>query len=53
MDILFDKANRFLDKRSIKKVKEEMKNQMKLKYMTMNLHSYKEEEDKINNKSNI
>ena len=42
MKTLFDKADRFLDKKSMGKVKEEIKTQTKLKYMAMDHHEFEE-----------
>ena len=44
IDTLFQKANKFLDKKSIGKVKEETKYQKKMQFMTMDENEYQEKE---------
>ena len=46
IDALFNKANRFLDKKSIARTKEEMKYQIKAQYMAMDENQFEERNKK-------
>ena len=46
IDALFSKANRFLDKKSIARTKEEMKYQIKAQYMAMDENQFEERHKK-------